>query len=158
MDLVDEEHAAGLQRSQKRGDVTLALERRPGGLHERHVELGRDDLRERGLAQPGRAREQQMVERLAARARGLDRDGQLLAQRLLADELLERAAGAASGRARPRRSGRASGCARWSSCARRLGHRALMLRRAVRSACAISSSALSPSGVAQAAPRPRRAL
>ena len=89
VDLIHEEHAARLERGQKRGDVALALERRPGGLHERHVELGRDDLRERGLAEAGRPGQQQVVERIAARGRGLDRHGQLLAQRLLADEVLQ---------------------------------------------------------------------
>ena len=37
--------------------------------------------RERGLAEAGRAVEQQVVERLAARARGADEDGEVLAQR-----------------------------------------------------------------------------
>jgi hypothetical protein len=45
MDLVDEEDAARLERREEGGDVGLALERRPGGLHERHVELGGDDPR-----------------------------------------------------------------------------------------------------------------
>ena len=69
VDLVDEEHAARLERGQQRGDVALALERRAGGLHERHVELGGDDLRERRLAEPRRPGEQDVVERLAARRR-----------------------------------------------------------------------------------------
>ena len=51
VDLVDEEHAARLERREEGGDVALALERRAGGLHERDVELGRDDLRQRGLAE-----------------------------------------------------------------------------------------------------------
>ena len=67
VDLVDEEHGARLERGEERGDVALALERRAGRLDERHVELVRDDLRERGLAEPGRAGEQHVVERLAAR-------------------------------------------------------------------------------------------
>ena len=87
--LVDEEDAARLERGQERGDVALALERRAGGLHERDVELGGEDLGQRGLAEAGRAGEQDVVERLAARGRGLERDRQLLAQRGLADELLE---------------------------------------------------------------------
>ncbi len=44
MDLVDEEDAAGLERGQEGGDVGLALERRPGGLDERHLHLGGDDV------------------------------------------------------------------------------------------------------------------
>ena len=61
----------------------------PGGLHERDVELVGDDLRQRRLAQAGRPGEQDVVERLAARGGGRDRDRELLLQRLLADELVE---------------------------------------------------------------------
>ena len=81
VDLVDEEHAARLERGEQRGDVALALERRAGGLHERHAELVGDDLRQRRLAQAGRAGEQHVVERLAARDGRLDGDRELLAQR-----------------------------------------------------------------------------
>ncbi len=55
---------SGLQRGEKRGDVGLALERRAGGLHERRLELGGDDVGERGLAEARRAGEQDVVERL----------------------------------------------------------------------------------------------
>ena len=68
VDLVDEEDAAGLQRGEEGGDVGLALQRRAGGLHHRHPQLGGDDVGERGLAEPGRAGEQDVVERLAAAA------------------------------------------------------------------------------------------
>ena len=68
VDLVDEEDAAGLQRGEEGGDVGLALQRRPGGLHHRHPQLGGDDVGERGLAEPGRAGEEDVVERLAAAA------------------------------------------------------------------------------------------
>ena len=56
VDLVDEEDVAGLERRQDRGDVALALERRPGDLADADAELSADDLRERRLAEPGRAR------------------------------------------------------------------------------------------------------
>ncbi|MBD0338799.1 MAG: Holliday junction branch migration DNA helicase RuvB, partial [Thermoleophilia bacterium] len=69
-----EEHRAGLERGQERGDVGLALERGAGGLHERHLELGGHDLRQRRLPQPRRARQQQVVERLAALLGRLKRD------------------------------------------------------------------------------------
>ena len=91
MDLVDEEHGARLERGQERGDVALALERRPGRLDERDVELVRHDLRERGLAEPGRAGEQHVVERLAAAPRRLDEDRELVLDRALPDEVVERA-------------------------------------------------------------------
>src|SRR4051794_19693023 len=89
MDLVDEEHRARLQVGQERRDVGLALERRPGGLDEAHAELLGDDPRQRGLAQPGRAGQQHVVERLVARRRGADRDRELVLERLLADEVLQ---------------------------------------------------------------------
>ena len=49
-----------------------------------HAHLARDDVRERGLAQAGRAEEQHVVERFLALARGLDEDFELLADLLLA--------------------------------------------------------------------------
>ena len=87
VDLVDEEDAARLQRGEERGHVGLALQRRAGGLHQRHAELGGDDAGQRGLAQPGRAGEQHVVERLAAALRRLDEDRQLLGDLLLVDEV-----------------------------------------------------------------------
>ena len=72
------------------------------------------------LPRPGRAGEQDVVERVAARDGGLDRDRELLLQRRLADEVLEAA--------RPQRAVelelvldalRASGCAGGSSGAGR---------------------------------------
>ena len=136
VDLIHEEHAPRLERGQKGRDVSLALECRTGGLHERDVQLARDDLRQRGLAQAGRASQQQMVQRVPARRGGLDRNGQLLAQRLLADEVLQ-----------PSRTQRAVelvlGDQVRSLDAGRLHHHDPA--RAKRSACAISSSALSPS-------------
>ncbi len=62
-----------------RGQVARALEHRPGGLAQVHAHLGGDDVRQRGLAQAGRAEQQHVVERLAALARGGDEDLELLA-------------------------------------------------------------------------------
>ena len=90
VDLVDEEHVARLERGEDRGDVALALERRAGDLADADAELLADDLRERGLAEAGRAREQDVVERLAARLRRVERDRELLLHALLADEVGER--------------------------------------------------------------------
>ena len=102
VDLVDEEHAAGLERGEQRGDVALALERRTGGLHEARAQLLGHDLGQRRLAQPGRAGR-------AARGRAARRGpwpprARRRAARgaVLADELLQPRAGAASGRGRPR--------------------------------------------------------
>ena len=74
----------------------------PGDLADADAELAADDLRERGLAEPGRPREQDVVERLAARLRRVERDRELLLDALLADEVGERLRAAASGRAPPR--------------------------------------------------------
>ena len=56
----------------------------------RDAQLGGDDVRERRLAEPGRAVEQHVVEHVAARARGGDLHAQVLAHVLLADVLVER--------------------------------------------------------------------
>ena len=149
VDLIDEEHAARLERGQKRGDVSLALERRPGGLHERHVELGGDDLRERGLAQAGRPGEQQMVERVPARARPPRSRPRAARAASPGRRTPPAGAGAASGRARPRASryGRLD--------AGRLGHaHARPARRAAPGDQLLGAVAL---GVAQQLARPRRA-
>ena len=154
VDLVDEEHRARLERGQERRDVGLALERRAGGLHERHVELGGDDLRQRGLAEPGRAGQQHVVERLAALGGRLDRDAELLAQRLLADELLQPAraqrglgvvVGAHAGGLHARRGpGRPAAVGRVDGEHAGRADRLRAHRRASRSAAAIRSSGVSP--------------
>ena len=66
VDLVDEQHVARLERGQDRGEVALALERRPGDRADPGAELLADDVREARLAEPGRACEQHVVERLSA--------------------------------------------------------------------------------------------
>ena len=88
VDLVDEEHVARLERREHRRDVLL-LERRAGDRAEAHAELLPDDLRERRLAETGRAGEQDVVERLAPRLRRVERDRELLLDALLADEVVE---------------------------------------------------------------------
>src|SRR5207249_217836 len=90
VDLVDEENVARLERGENRRDV-LALEPGPGHLPDPDAELVAHDLGERGLSEPGRSREQHVVERLAARTRRLECDRELLLDALLADEVGERA-------------------------------------------------------------------
>ena len=112
-------------------DIALALKRRAGRLRERGVHLGGDDLCQRCLAEPRWPGQQYVVKRLAALDRGRDRDRQLLAQDLLADEVLQPAGSQRAilvaifvgqhGRVRQARLERAH-------------------RRALRSACAISCS------------------
>ena len=130
----------GSSAVRKRGDVALALERRAGGHDERHLELGGDDLGQRGLAEAGRAGEQHVVERLAPRGGRVQRHGELLAQRLLADELLQ---AARAQRAVEVVLGRVAGVVDVDVGGGHAG--GADHRRAPFSACAIRSSAL-PSG------------
>jgi hypothetical protein len=88
VDLVDEEDVAGLERGQDGRDVLL-LERRAGDRPEPDPELLADDLRERRLPEARRAGEQDVVERLAPRLCGVQRDRELLFHALLADEVVE---------------------------------------------------------------------
>ena len=76
VDLVDEEHVAGLELGQDRGHVRLAVDRRPGHRRAGRAHLGGDDPGQRRLAEPGRARP-------AARARRARR-GALAAARKIA--------------------------------------------------------------------------
>ena len=67
VDLVDEEDVAVVEVGEDRGEVAGPLERRAADVMcKPDAHLGGDDAGERGLAQPGRAGEQQVVERLAA--------------------------------------------------------------------------------------------
>ena len=74
MNLVEEENFARVERSENGGEVALALEERAGTGLDGDAEFVGDDLRERGLAQARRAVEQDVIERFAAAARGLDGD------------------------------------------------------------------------------------
>ena len=89
MDLVDEEDVAQLESGQDRRHVALPLERGAGDRADADAELLADDLRQRRLAEAGRADEQNVVERLTARLRGREGDRELLLDALLADELVQ---------------------------------------------------------------------
>ena len=78
-----------LQVGELGGEVAGAQDHRARGHAEAYAELGREDLGERGLAEPGRAREQDVVERLAPLPRRLDEHPQVLAELGLPDELVE---------------------------------------------------------------------
>ena len=90
MDLVDEQDVAVLEIGEQGGEVARLGDHRPGRGAEADAELARDDLRQRRLAEPRRAEEQDMVERVAAALGGLDEHPQILPRRLLPDELVER--------------------------------------------------------------------
>ena len=87
MDFVDEQHVARLEIGELRGEVARLGDHRPGGRAEIDAELARDDLRQRRLAEAGRADEQHMVERLAARLGRFDEHLEVFARRLLAGEI-----------------------------------------------------------------------
>ena len=89
VDLVDEQDVAVLEVGQQGGEVARLGDHRARGGAEADPHLAREDSGERGLAEPGRAEEQDMVERLAARFGGVDEDAQILARALLADEFVE---------------------------------------------------------------------
>ena len=87
VDLVDEQDVAVLEIGQERREIARLGDHRAGGGAEIDAELARDDLRQRGLAEPRRADEQHMVERLGPPSRRLDEDVEVGARLLLADEL-----------------------------------------------------------------------
>ena len=89
VDLVDEQDVALLQVGEDAGHVDLALERRPRRGVDAHLQLGRDDAGQGRLAQAGRPGQQHVVERLAAVARRLHEDLELLLDAGLADEVGE---------------------------------------------------------------------
>ena len=73
----------------KRGEVARLGDDRAGGGAKADPHLAREDSGKRGLAEPGRAVKQDMVERLAPALRGMDEHAQILARALLPDELVE---------------------------------------------------------------------
>ena len=81
--------------------IALALERRARRDAHLGAHLVREQVGERRLAEPGRTREQHVVERVAALARRLDVDGQVVGDLLLAHELGEAARAGARRRRRP---------------------------------------------------------
>ena len=89
MNFVDEENLARLNRAENAGEIELLLQHRAGGLLECHFQFLRDDRRERGFAQSGRAVEQHVIHRLAALAGGFDGDLQIFFEPLLAGEIGE---------------------------------------------------------------------
>jgi hypothetical protein len=90
MDLVDEQNIARLQIGQQRSEVTATLDDRARSGAESHPHFAGDNLRERRFAKTGWPGKQHMVEGLAPTPRRLDKDPQIVAQRLLAHELVER--------------------------------------------------------------------
>ena len=89
MDLVDEEHVARFQVGQQRGEIAAALDDRTRCLAQIRPHIVGDDVGEGGLAESRRPEDQHVVERVAAGARRLDEEAELLAHRRLTDVLVE---------------------------------------------------------------------
>jgi hypothetical protein len=89
VDLVDEQHVAGLEVGQQRGEVAGFSSTGPGGLAQGHPISWAMMCASVVLPSPGRAEDQRVVQRLAATAGGADEDLHLLAHRRLADVLAE---------------------------------------------------------------------
>src|SRR5690606_38757914 len=85
VDFVDEQHVAFFQAGEYGGQVAGLFQHRPRGGLERHAHFIGDDVRQRGLAEPWRAENQDVVERFAAPARGGDENVQLRLDRILPD-------------------------------------------------------------------------
>ena len=91
VDFVYEQHIARLNVREQRGQIAGALHYRAAGGAELRLHLPGHNARQRGLAQPRRAVEEQMVEAFAPRPGGGDEDAEVLAQAVLAHHLGERA-------------------------------------------------------------------
>ena len=90
VDLVDEQHVARFEIGEQGRKVAGLGDDGAGGGAEADAHLAAEDLRQRGLAEAGRAGEQDVVERIAAIAGGGDEDFQVGLGRLLAGEIVER--------------------------------------------------------------------
>ena len=80
----------GLQVREQRGEVAGARDHGARGRAEVDAEFAGDDLGHRRFAEARRARQQDVVERFVAAARGVDEDLQVRARLILADEFGER--------------------------------------------------------------------
>ena len=90
MNLVNEQDIALFQICQQRGQIAGLGNHRAGRCPEPNPQFTRDNLRQRGLAQSRRAKEQHMIHRLAARLGALNEHPQVVLRRRLPDEFGER--------------------------------------------------------------------
>ena len=87
VDLVDEQNVARLEIRQDRNQIALTLDRRARGDAQADAHLGRDDRRQRRLAESRRPVKQDVVERFAALFRRIDEDLERLFDAFLPDVL-----------------------------------------------------------------------
>src|SRR5262245_4959231 len=85
MNLVNEEHVAFFKIGEQRGQIARLFDHRPGRGFDLRAHLAGDYSGHCGLAETRRPIEQHMIQRLAARAGGLDEDAQIVLDLLLAD-------------------------------------------------------------------------
>ena len=89
MDLVDEQDVALAQAGQHRGEVPGALDRGARGGPDLGTHLRCHDVGQRRLAQPWRAVQQDVVDRLGPMTRRVEEDGEVLLDAPLAREFVE---------------------------------------------------------------------
>ena len=90
MDLVDEEDGVLLEIGKHASEISRPLDHRSRRCPNCYAHLVADDVRQRGLAEPGRTVEQHMIERFTATACSGNRDLQVIAQTILPNVLVER--------------------------------------------------------------------
>ena len=90
MDFVDKQHVVRLEIGEQRRQIAGTLEHRAAGLAQVDAQFFGDNVRQRGFAQPGRAEQQGVVERFAARTGSLNKNFQLRFGLVLADVVGQR--------------------------------------------------------------------
>ena len=91
VDLVDEEDVPRRERREDGGEVAGTLDGRAGRRPDLGAHLRRHDVRQRGLAEAGRAVEEHVIDRLRPVARRVDEDPEVLLDPILTGELIETA-------------------------------------------------------------------
>src|SRR5699024_7834244 len=89
MDFIDKKNVVRLQVGEQCSQISGAFQHRSGRLPKTDIHFVGDDVRERGLAETGRPKDQHVVQRFATRPRRRDEDVHLFAHRLLADILVQ---------------------------------------------------------------------
>ena len=89
MNFIDKQDVSGLEIGHQRGDITRLLKDGATRRFELHPHFFRDDAGECGFAQPGRPKDQRMVEGFTPLACGRQKNLHLLAHRALPDVFVE---------------------------------------------------------------------
>src|SRR5882762_9118778 len=89
VNFIQKENFLFFERSQNRRQVSFALQQRSCAGLDRHVQFVRDNLRQRGLAQPRRAVQQHVIQRLAAAARRINGNLDIFLDAFLPDIFLQ---------------------------------------------------------------------